>query len=192
VLAGEWITGSLQGWPSIIGRQTYQAHFRSELYGPAMAGGVFSGDPLEFWERDAAMRERVRPLFADKTKSDQFLAAKQLVMDAASCDMFLDDVTRDFFAALNFSPGALVAIMDQTSRWSSSPIRRNRGLEPHPFSLFERWIIRHSTLSLTHSSPLARAHQVQLVHFWFGRRRRCISGQADGSLRRGAAGCRTS
>ena len=59
---------------------------RSELYGPAMAGGVFSGDPLDFWERDNDMRERVRPIIADEAKSHQFLAAKRLVLGRSVAD----------------------------------------------------------------------------------------------------------
>ena len=90
---------AIPNWPADVWGD-YQAHVRSELYGPAMAGGLFSGDPLEFWERDSGMRERVRPIIADEAKSNQFLAAKGLVLDAASRDMFLDYVTRDFFAAL--------------------------------------------------------------------------------------------
>jgi hypothetical protein len=65
-----------------------------------MAGGVFSGDPLDFWERDSGMRDRVRPIIADEAKSHQFLAAKQLTLDPASRTMFVDYVTRDFFAAV--------------------------------------------------------------------------------------------
>jgi hypothetical protein len=103
-LAGEWYQWFIarmatHNWAADVWGD-YQAHVHSELYGPAMAGGVFSGDPLEFWERDAGMRERVRPLIADEAKSNQFLAAKQLVLAAESRDMFLDYVTRDFFAAL--------------------------------------------------------------------------------------------
>jgi hypothetical protein len=41
-------------WPADVWEQ-YHAHMRSELYGPAMAGGVFAGDPPDLWERDAAM-----------------------------------------------------------------------------------------------------------------------------------------
>jgi hypothetical protein len=46
------------------------------------------------------MRDRVRPMIADEAKSEQFLAAKRLVLDTASRAMFLDYVTRDFFAAV--------------------------------------------------------------------------------------------
>src|ERR1700675_3654705 len=103
-LAGEWYGWFVarigkNNWPADVWEQ-YHAHMHSELYGPAMAGGMFAGDPLDLWERDAAMRERVRPVIADEAKSQQFLAAKRLVLNPDSLTLFLDYVTRDFFAAL--------------------------------------------------------------------------------------------
>src|SRR6185312_1271881 len=100
-LAGEWYSWftarmaahnwSAQTW------EDYEWHaVRSQLFGPAMAGGVYSGDPLDFWEQDSGMRERVRPIIADEAKSQQFLAARGLVLDVVSRNMFLDYVTRDF------------------------------------------------------------------------------------------------
>ncbi len=101
-LAGEWYGWfttkmAASNWPADVWEH-YEGQVRSDLYGPAMAGGVFSGDPLDFWERDSGMRDRVRPIIADEAKSHQFLAAKRLTLDAASRTMFLDYVTRDFFA----------------------------------------------------------------------------------------------
>jgi hypothetical protein len=103
-LAGEWygwFTARMAAskWSAHVW-QEYQDHMLSELYGPAMAGGVFDGDPLDLWERDSAMRERVRPIIADEAKSEQFLAAKRLALEQASRNLFLDCVTRDFFAAV--------------------------------------------------------------------------------------------
>ena len=146
-LAGEWYHWFIarmatHKWPADVWGD-YQAQVHSELYGPAMAGGVFSGDPLEFWERDTGMRERVRPLIADEAKSNQFLAAKQLVLDAASRDMFLDYVTRDFFAALT--------LLTRRARGDHGP---DKWVEQFPryegtpdsslttWSLFERWIAK--------------------------------------------------
>jgi hypothetical protein len=60
-----------------------------------MGGGVLAGDPLDDWERDSAMRDRVRPIIADEAKSQQFLAAKRLAPDSASRTMFLDFGARD-------------------------------------------------------------------------------------------------
>jgi integrase len=146
-LAGEWYQWftarmEIHNWPADVW-EDYQASVRFDLYGPAMAGGVFSGDPLEFWERDAGMRERVRPLIADEAKSSQFLAAKQLVLDAASRDMFLDYVTRDFFAAL-----ALLARRARgdhgPDKWVEQFPRYERTADPNltPWALFERWITK--------------------------------------------------
>jgi integrase len=153
-LAGEWYHWftarmAIHNWPVDVWGD-YQAHVRSELYGPAMAGGVFSGDPLEFWERDSAMRERVRPIIADEAKSNQFLAAKQLVLDAASRDMFLDYVTRDFFAAL-----ALLARRARgdhgPDKWAEQFPRYEGTADPSltPWSLFERWIAKAKPASST-------------------------------------------
>jgi integrase len=146
-LAGEWYHWftarmAVHNWPADVW-EDYQAQVRFELYGPAMAGGVFSGDPLEFWEHNAAMRERVRPLIADEAKSNQFLAAKRLALDAASRDMFLDYVTRDFFASI-----ALLARRARgdhgPDKWEEQFPRYENTADPSvtPWSLFERWIAK--------------------------------------------------
>ena len=146
-LAGEWydwFTARMarNNWPADVW-EDYQAHVHFELYGPAMAGGVFSGDPLDFWERDSAMRDRVRPIIADEAKSHQFLAAKRLTLDSASRTMFLDYVTRDFFAA--------VALLARRARGDYGPDKwteqfpRFAGVaDPSliPWALFERWIAK--------------------------------------------------
>jgi len=153
-LAGDWyhwFTARMatQNWPADVWGD-YQAQVRSELYGPAMAGGVFSGDPLEFWERDSGMRERVRPIIADEARSNQFLAAKRLVLDAASRDMFLDYVTRDFFAAL-----ALLARRARgdhgPDKWAEQFPSYESTADPNltPWSLFERWIAKAKPASST-------------------------------------------
>jgi integrase len=146
-LAGEWYHWFIarmatHNWSADVWGD-YQAQVHSELYGPAMAGGVFSGDPLEFWERDTGMRERVRPLIADEAKSNQFLAAKQLVLAAASRDMFLDYVTRDFFAALTLL--ARRARGDHgPDKWVEQFPRYEGTADPSltPWALFERWITK--------------------------------------------------
>jgi hypothetical protein len=142
-LAGEWyywFTARMaaNNWPANVWEE-YEAHVRSELYGPAMAGGVFSGDPLDFWERDSGMRERVRPIIADEAKSQQFLADKRLTLEHASWTMFLDYVTRDFFAA--------VALLARRARgdhgpdeWAQQFPRYEGTADPSltPWALFER------------------------------------------------------
>ena len=146
-LAGEWygwFTARMatNKWPADVW-EDYQALVRSELYGPAMAGGVFSGDPLDFWERDSDMRARVRPIIADEAKSHQFLAAKRIVLDPASLAMFLDYLTRDFFAAV-----ALLARRGRgdygPDKWVEQFPRHETSTDPNltPWTLFERWIAK--------------------------------------------------
>ena len=96
-----------------------------------MDGGVFSGDPLEFWERDTGMRERVRPLIADEAKSNQFLAAKQLVLDAASrADRMLAirasislDHSRCFARAIETGRGPVGPLFYNEVKQPSGPVR---------------------------------------------------------------------
>jgi len=144
-LSGEWYDWFVRRmvtirWPSDVWEQ-YEDHMRSELYGPAMASGMFAGDPLDLWERDSAMRERVRPIIADEAKSQQFLAAKRLVPNADSLTMFLDCVTRDFFAALTLL--ARRARGDHgPDKWAEQFPRFEAVADPTvtPWTLFERWI----------------------------------------------------
>jgi integrase len=153
-LAGEWYGWFIarmaaSNWPADVW-EGYDALVRSEFYGPAMAGGVFSGDPLDLWERDSGMRERVRPIIADEAKSQQFLAAKGLVLDAASLAMFLDFVTRDFFAAV-----ALLARRGRgdygPDKWAEQFPRPEATAESGltPWTLFERWIGKAKPASST-------------------------------------------
>jgi integrase len=163
-LAGEWygwfvaLAGNNK-WPAHVW-EDYEAHVRDQLHGPAMGAinhvlpynssadittgtdRVFSGDPLDFWERDAGMRERVRPLIADEAKPHQFLAAKGKLLDDASKAMFLDYVTRDFFAAVRLlarrargdhGPDEWAKQFPQTSEGASDTALT-------AWVLFERWI----------------------------------------------------
>jgi integrase len=154
-LAGEWynwFVARAPSWPADVWGD-YEAHMRSELYGPAMgadrdgrlvidpARHQFSGDPLELWERDSGMRERVRPIIADEAKTSQFLAAKRLVLDEPSKAMFLDFATRDFFAA--------VAVLARRARGDHGPDKWVEQFPQYegtadpsltPWMLFERWI----------------------------------------------------
>jgi integrase len=153
-LAGEWygwFTARMaaNNWPPDVW-EDYQAQVRSELYGPAMAGGVFSGDPLDFWERDSAMRDRVRPIIADEAKSNQFLAVKRLILDSASRTMFLDYVTRDFCAAVTLL--ARRARGDYgPDKWAEQFPRSEGTADPglSPWGLFERWIGKAKPASST-------------------------------------------
>ena len=144
-LAGEWygwFTARMatNKWPADIW-EDYRYSVYSDFFGPAMAGGVFDGDPLEFWERDSGMRERVRPIIADETKSRQFLATKEIVLDRTSEAMFLDYLTRDFFAAIGLL--ARRARGDYgADKWAEQFPRHTESADPDltPWVLFERWI----------------------------------------------------
>ena len=146
-LAGEWYgwftaREAAYNWPADVW-EDYQWRVRDDFIGPAMAGGVFSGDPLDFWERDSGMRERVRPIIADEAKSHQFLAAKRLILDPASRNMFLDFVTRDFFAALTLL--ARRARGDHgPDKWAEQFPRYEGTADPSltAWALFERWIAK--------------------------------------------------
>jgi integrase len=146
-LAGEWYYWfvarmSGNGWPADVW-QRYEGHVRDQLFEPAMASGVFAGDPLDLWERDMAMRERVRPTIADEAKSETFLAAKRATLEPASKAMFLDFVTRDFFAA--------VALLARRARgdhgpdaWAEQFPRSEGSADPAltAWGLFEKWIAK--------------------------------------------------
>jgi hypothetical protein len=103
--AGEWYHWftarmAIHNWPGTYGAD-YGACTPSFSVPPPV-GGVLSGDPLDFWERDGAVPRTRMPIIAEDAKSNQFLAVKHLVLNTASRDTFLDCVTRDFFGC----PGA--------------------------------------------------------------------------------------
>ena len=140
VLAAEWYEWfvarmAANNWPAEVWEDG-QWYIRLE-----MGGGVLAGDPLDDWEHDSAVRDRVRPMIADEAKSQQFLAAKGLTLDPASEAMFLDFLTRDFLAAL-----ALLARRARgdygPDKWAEQFPRREATADPSltPWTLFERWI----------------------------------------------------
>jgi hypothetical protein len=101
-LAGEWYQWYVAREAnrlSVAVWEEYHAQMLGDLQAAAIAHGVHAGDTLELLE-STAIRERVRPIIADEGKCEQFLAAKRLTLDAASRALFLDYVTRDFFAAV--------------------------------------------------------------------------------------------
>jgi integrase len=137
----EWFTARMAArkWGGEIWEQ-YSDHLRSELYGPAMSRGVFAGDPLDLWERDSGMRERVRPMVADWSESTQFLAAKRLTLDPSSRNVFLDFLTRDFFAALTLLARQAKGDYGPDGWAAQFPQQANADASLTPWALFERWI----------------------------------------------------
>ena len=144
-LAAEWYDwfvtmAATYKWPASVW-QDYETRMLRGLDDAATANGMLTGDALDHWERDDGFRAHVRPIISDEAKPAQFLAAKKLTLDAASRDMFLDYVVRDFFAA--------IALMARRARGDFSP---DTYAEQFPtsaasgdnaimaWSLFERWI----------------------------------------------------
>jgi hypothetical protein len=87
--------------------------------------------------RDTAAREAMRPAVAYWAGTAQFLATKGVNLDPASRDIFLDFITRDFFAALK--------LLARRTRGDYRPDEwAERFPQPEPASLtpwalFERW-----------------------------------------------------
>jgi integrase len=143
-LAGEWYEWftarmAARKWGAEIWEE-YSHHLASELYGPAMSRGVFAGDPLDLWERDSGMRERVRPIVADWSESAQFLATKRLTLDPPSRDALLDFLTRDFFAALTLLARRAKGDYGPDEWAAQFPRQGSADANLTPWALFERWI----------------------------------------------------
>jgi integrase len=83
----------------------------------------------------------VRPIISDEAKTAQFLALKRIQLDTPSRDLFLDFVTRDFFAALDtLTRRAEGDFRDKYAK--RFPEKGDGAADPGltPWSLFERWI----------------------------------------------------
>lgn len=145
-LAGEWygwfVARELDRWPAEVWEHHHDKLIE-ELIGAGLACGIYDGDPVSILESNPAVRERVRPVIADEAKSEQFLAAKRLVLNAASRAMFLDFVARDFFAALSvlfrrargdYGEDKWAKQFPQAGTSSDSSVTA--------WTLFERWIAK--------------------------------------------------
>lgn len=143
-LAGDWygwfVAREADHWPVDVW-EDYRTRMLGELEAAAVQCEVFAGEPLDLWEASPAIRERVRPVVADEAKSEQFLAAKRMVLDASSRVMFLDYLTRDFFAAITLL--ARRARGDYSSDKHAEQFPRAEApthTSLSPWTLFERWI----------------------------------------------------
>jgi hypothetical protein len=148
-LAGEWY-----GW--YLERQRLRPHtaehwefFRdqiSEALTDAIGPYRDPHDPErqeldDVWENTPEVRAEVRPMLEDWCETAQFLAARKLVLDAPSREMFLDALYGDFSAALK--------LLIRNARGDYTPDRyplqfpsfhgvNDTGLTP--WLLFERWV----------------------------------------------------
>jgi len=83
----------------------------------------------------------VRPFIADEGRTAQFLAGKGLQLDLPSRDMFLDYVSRDFFAALDMLVRR--ADGDFSDDYPNRFPKQGEGVgDPDltPWKLFEKWV----------------------------------------------------
>jgi integrase len=135
-LAGDWYHWFIarlatNGWSASTWRT-----YRDEMWKGFDSVVDCVGDPFDHYDKN-----HVRPIISDEAKTAQFLAAKRLQLDASSRDLFLDYVTRDFFAALN----ALTrrAEGDYRDEYAKRfPTNDGGAVDPDltPWSLFQRWI----------------------------------------------------
>jgi integrase len=95
----------------------------------------------DVWGNTLEAREDVRPMLEDWCETAQFLAARKLVLDAPSREMFLDALYKDFGAALK--------LLIRNARGDYTPdtyplqFPTFHGLNPPgltPWLLFERWV----------------------------------------------------
>jgi integrase len=95
----------------------------------------------DIWERGGVVREDVRPMLADWGETAQFLAARRMVLDAPSRDLFLDYLYGDFGEALRLlikrAGGDYTA---DTHPLQFPKFEDTRDTGQGPWQLFELWI----------------------------------------------------
>jgi integrase len=145
-LAGEWyrwfVAREVDHWPPDAWQQ-YHQNMIEELQVASIANGIHDGDPVSILESNAEVRERVRPVIADEAKSEQFLAAKRLVLNPVSRALFLDFVARDFFAALSVLSRRARGDYGEDkwlARFPKQEMASDSRLDA--WTLFERWIAK--------------------------------------------------
>lgn len=133
-LAGEWYlwfikTMSEKKWLATTWREYRQRAWDDVFH---------SSDPPQRDWSDVDL-SYLRPLVADEGKTAQFLAAKQLQLDTPSRDLFLNNVVRDFFAAVDtLTRRAEGDYRDEYAKQFPKADAINSGLSP--WALFEQWI----------------------------------------------------
>lgn len=147
-LAGQWygwfVAREADRWSAAVW-EDYSHRMLAELEAAAIQSGIFAGNPLDLWEVNPAIRERVRPVVADEGKSEQFLAAKRIMLDAASRTMFLDYLTRDFFAAISLLARRARGDFGADKHAEQFPragIDAPADASLTPWSLFQKWVAK--------------------------------------------------
>jgi integrase len=104
----------------------------------------------DVWRGEPEAREEIRPMLADWGETAQFLAARRLVLDNASRDLFLDALYGDFGEALK--------LLIRQAHGDYSPDTRPRQFPKFetaertgltPWQLFERWVEAKSPADAT-------------------------------------------
>jgi integrase len=135
-LAGEWYHWFIAHMATNKWSASTWRTYSEEMWKGLNSVAEGFGDPF-----DQSDKDHVRPIIADEAKTAQFLAAKRLQLDAASRNMFLDYVTRDFFAAL--STLTRRGEGDFRDEYAERFPKKGEGAaDPNltAWSLFERWI----------------------------------------------------
>jgi integrase len=148
-LAGEWYGWYLERQRRRPHTEEHWEYFREQI-SEALTDAIGPyRDPHDrerqeiddVWENTPEAREDVRPMLEDWCETAQFLAARKLVLDASSREIFLDALYGDFSAALkllirnargDYRPDTY-PLQFPTFHGVSAP-----GLTP--WLLFERWV----------------------------------------------------
>ena len=153
-LSGEWylwfVAKHEAGNYSAASWEVYRSDIGDEVRDTLLEPEDHEDNYGEVWEHNLEMRELLRPKLADWGETAQFLAAKKLTLDNASRELFLDNLYRDFAAALR------LLIRRANGDYSEDKHARQfpdftKTADPSltPWSLFERWVAESSPATST-------------------------------------------
>jgi integrase len=145
-LSGEWYSWFTERHLKRAMPSTYWEDFRERindtLRDEVLPYAEHDNDEIdEILERSEAARADIRPLFADLGETAQFLAARRLVLDGPSRDMFLDSLYHDLGEALRL----LIKRAQRDWTQDTYPLQfpkfdEGRDAGHGPWKLFELWI----------------------------------------------------
>jgi integrase len=140
-LAKAWSASTWEAELSDLHEDFLRAVWAADGRPPDGKGWTSEFDPFEVWQENPEAKQHARPLVADRAETAQFLHAKNLVLDPASRDLFLDYVCQDLFEAVMLLIRR--ANGDYTpDTWPERFPKFERTADPSltPWMLFERWI----------------------------------------------------
>jgi hypothetical protein len=149
-LAGEWYHWFVEQQQA---RNEPTAHweFMREAVGDEISSAILAyssdvndperGEEVDFiWERHPEARATVRPMLADWGETSRFLAARRIVLDNASRDLFLDALYADFAAALKLLIRRARGDYSPDTHSLQFPKFNGTDAGHTAWHLFERWI----------------------------------------------------